>query len=145
MSRKFISIVLAASIAVTALSVPQANAGNRALKQFFAGVAAIAIIGAIAEGNKTRRAPTYVEPTTRPLPPQVRRKILPKNCLKTVHTNGQRKNVYLLRCLKRNFDFTNELPNACTTNVPRNDGTNFLRPAYGARCLGKYGYKVARS
>ncbi len=144
MSRKFISIVLAASIAVTALSVPQAQAGNRALNKFLAGVAVIAVIGALAESRGNRREPTYVNPTTRPLPPQVQRKILPRNCLKTVNTQGRRQNVYLLRCLKQNYDYTNELPNACTTNVSRNDGTNFLRPAYGAQCLGQYGYKVAR-
>jgi len=163
MSRKFISIVLAASVAVTAISAPQAQAGNRELKRFLAGVAAIAVIGAIANESSNRRTQQpaynprydrdyrrdgyhsypYAPPTPRPLPRQVSRKLLPSTCLKTVRKDGHRRNVMMLNCLKRNFSYTASLPKTCTTNIRRNDGTRFMRSAYGFRCLQDHGYSIA--
>lgn len=173
MSRKFISVIVAASIAVTALTAPQAQAGNRELNRFLAGVAAIAIIGAIAneKSSSQARQPAYIPPTPRrdyeqrrddnlrrqnefhsypiapptprPLPRHVSRKSLPSVCVKNVQANGHRRNVLMLNCLKRNFSYTASLPNTCSTNVARNDGTRFVRPAYGLRCLQNHGYSVA--
>jgi len=158
MSRKFISVIIAASIAVTAISAPQVQAGNRELTRFLAGAAALAIIGsAINDRNNRRRSnePSYepgyapsfyghtTAPTPRHVPRRASRKILPSVCLKTIHSNGQRRNLFFLRCLKRNFSYTNALPNACARNVRRNDGTPFMRPAYGLHCLQNHGYEVA--
>lgn len=56
MSRKFITFVLAASIAATGLSAQSARAGDRDLGRALAAIAGIAIVGAaIHDANKDQR------------------------------------------------------------------------------------------
>jgi hypothetical protein len=48
--------------------------------------------------------------------------------------------VYARHCLKRNYAFTNKLPQACEIQVRTNRG---LRTVYGRRCLARDGWQVA--
>lgn len=56
MSRKFISLVLAASLAVAGFSAAPARAGNNDVAKVLAGLAAVAVIGAVIHENKKDRA-----------------------------------------------------------------------------------------
>lgn len=60
MSRKFISLVLAASLAVAGLTAAPARAGNDDLAKVLAGVAAVAVIGAVINENRKDRNDGYV-------------------------------------------------------------------------------------
>ena len=56
MARKFMSLIIAASIAVTGLSAAPAQASDRDLARALAAIAGVAIIGAVIhDNNKSKR------------------------------------------------------------------------------------------
>ena len=62
MSRKFITIILSAAIAVTGFTAPPAQAGDDDIAKWIAGAAALAIIGAAINeknNNNNRSRPRY--------------------------------------------------------------------------------------
>ncbi|MFX0541636.1 hypothetical protein ACEWPM_007875 [Roseovarius sp. S4756] len=65
MSRKFVSMIIAASIAVTGLTAAPAQAGDRDLARALAAIAGVAIVGAVihdAQKDKRRGAARYYQP-----------------------------------------------------------------------------------
>lgn len=147
--RKFIALVLAASVAVTSLSAVPAYADGKTARQF-GWLALLAVIGLAVQDSNRKRAVThnnytYNPPSTpstppRPLPPQVGKKLLPLKCLRVRNVNGQRRKLFGLGCLKQNFSYVKSLPYACQLGYPSNRGN---RVGYEPLCLRERGYVTA--
>lgn len=82
------------------------------------------------------------QPEARPLPHRASRKLLPGQCLRSFETR-RRGTVRMFgnRCLQRNFDYAQRLPQHCQTRVRTPNGK---RHGYEARCLRDAGYRLAR-
>ena len=149
MHRKFIALILASALAITGLSAAPARADGDAAR-IFAGLAALAIIGAALERSRKQTTVTkqYIQPAhpqpvrpqpTRPLPSYVARRDLPTSCLRTRSVNGQWRNLYGARCLQNTYAHTNSLPYACQLGYW--DGQR-NRIGYEPLCLRERGYRT---
>lgn len=80
-----------------------------------------------------------VEP--RPLPRDVRRRLLPGECLRSWKTRYNRARVFDEKCLTKNYAYTKSLPRACEVKVR---AKNKKRRGFDVRCLRRNGYQLAR-
>ena len=152
MHRKFIALIIATAIAVTGMSALPARADNDAAR-FLAGLAAIALIGAAIESNRSQypdtdayvatpqppRTPHHQRPRVQP--PRNSRLDLPGQCLGAYPVNGDVRRLYGAGCLRNNYAFNGTLPYACRLGY--SDGRR-NRTGYEPRCLREHGYRVAR-
>jgi len=156
---KFISLIAAISIGITALGASQAEAGNRDTERALAALLGLAVIGAvIADERKkdrrrekakvaTRSKPVPKPPVidARPLPDDLRRvsrnRLLPERCLRFVETGRGQARYFGARCMNRNFKHVNKLPRSCERRIRTDRG---IRYGWGARCLRREGYTLAR-
>jgi hypothetical protein len=168
MHRKFIAIVIAASMAVTGFSAAPARADAEDVAKVIAGVAALAIIGSAikdAQDNKghvTRNRGhlrhdnrhrgngkklghrRHGHDGARPVPDRVKRKLLPGACrVKARARHGQSIRGFGRRCLARNYGYVNSLPRNCESRVRGRHG--HTRTIYRGRCLHRYGYRAANA
>lgn len=152
--KQFIAAIAAIAIAVTGLSAAPARAGDNDVGAAVAAILGLAIVGAvIADRRKDDKARTPVKPNyntqhiqrrpiQKPLPPRVSRKLLPQQCLRSVRTaNGRNAHVFAAGCLNRSYDHVRSLPRACVRTF---QGRNGQRRGFGARCLNRHGYQLAR-
>lgn len=150
--RTFISIILAAAIAVTGMTAAPARADDDTAK-IIAGVAALAIIGAaIAEERKDRRRKAvtrnrgygynydYNYGRHDNFNPRKRNRYLalPAACRRHFRTRGGQVFGFGRRCLLNNYSSFNTLPHNCAGQFRLNNGR--VRTIYGARCLKRHGY-----
>lgn len=158
--RKFIALIVAASIAITGFSAVPARADEDVAK-FIAGMALLGIIGAaINDAKKDDRhvTRTYNPPHNhnhghgpkhhthnqhnghvKPLPPRVRRYDLPAHCVRYFPRYSQNRPLAAKGCLDRNYGRTQSLPQACKVtfwNGKRN------RTGYKPGCLKNHGYRM---
>lgn len=159
MHRKFIATIAAAAVAVTAVGNAPARADEDVLRAL-AAIAGIAIVGKVIHDRNERKrekshvarnvhkAPVYhnhkkvYDLAPRPLPQRAKnRRLLPGDCLRTAETRQGRVRYFGKRCLERNFNYVNRLPQACAIRL-RGDDRN--RRGYEARCLRREGYQLAR-
>ncbi len=147
MSPRFIGLIAAASIAITAVGAAPARADEDDVARALAAILGVAVIAKVIKDRKddrevTRREPRVLEP--RPLPRRVdrtNRKLLPPRCFRAFDS---RRGVYRgfgVRCLQRHFRHANRLPESCLIRVRGNRGP---RLAYEARCMRNHGYRLAR-
>lgn len=152
MYRKFIAAISAASLTLSLFAgAAPARAGGDDLAKVLAGIAAIAIIGkAIDDSNDRKRAHVSrnshgnghgYRQAPRPAPKRLARYDLPGQCLVKVDV-GRNNAVRMFgkRCLKRNFRFSHNLPQACAQRVWTDRG---VRRGYNPRCLRQNGYRIA--
>ena len=158
--RQFIATIAAVAIAITGFSAAPARAGDDDLAKALAVILGLAVVGtAINKRNDDKKArqhapvhkprvePHRVQPRhghiqPRPLPRHVNRKLLPQRCLFNLQTErGRNIQGFGQRCLNRHYQYTNALPQQCTRRVWTRNGWGY---AYGARCLDKFGYQLAR-
>lgn len=160
MSRKFIGLVLATSMTITAIGAAPARAANNDdVAKFIGAAAALFIIGSAIENSRSKKKKAEVrthtpqhkaipqvqprnkqhkklyEATRRAKPP------LPSNCLRKV-SGAKTKYIMGQRCLNRNYTSARPLPNQCRMNVRGTNGK--IRSAYSVRCLRNKGYEVDR-
>lgn len=163
MSRRFIAAVVGAALTVTAFGTAPARADEDLLRAL-AAIAGIVVVGKVIsdrlEDEKDRRNSVYrnrfddryvydfprdsriirrIEP--QPLPQDVRRRLLPGDCLRSWRTQNERARVFDKNCLKKNYSYTNSLPRACELKVRVK---NKNRRGYDVRCLRRNGYQLAR-
>jgi hypothetical protein len=155
--RKFIALILAASLAVTGVSAVPAQAGSDAGK-IFAGLAVLGILGAALHDHNTRDRghtvsrlhppqggyqPPHTQrphhPTPKPLPPRFGRYDLPKKCVKVYPRYSLSHSLVGANCLERNAQQLNRLPQACRVSF-WNGRQN--RTAYKPQCLNQHGYRL---
>ncbi len=161
MHRKFIAMICASALAVTAFTAP-ARADDDVAKMI-AGLAVLAIIGAAINDHNDndtvvvqRRAQPYYPPQNhghsysvrppqvvqpKPLPRQITRYDLPRSCLKTVRRGRDEFKILGGNCLQNNYRLTDSLPKACKVQVQGNKGT---RAGYKPHCLRERGYNLSR-
>ncbi|WP_299722010.1 hypothetical protein [uncultured Tateyamaria sp.] len=158
--RQFIATIAAIAIAITGFSAAPARAGDDELAAALAVILGLAVVGTAINKRKDekkarqqahtyqpRAKPRHVQPQhghiqPRPLPRQVDRRLLPQRCLFNLETErGRNIQGFGQRCLNRHYNFTNTLPQQCHRRVWTRNG---LGHAYGARCLNKHGYQLAR-
>lgn len=145
--RKFIAIILAASLAITGVSSGPAQAGED-FGKVVAGLAVLGILGAALHDHNTRdrRHDTVTRPhrphptpRPRPLPHRFGRYDLPAHCMKFAPNYRNGKSLVALGCLRRNYDHVGSLPQSC--KVTFWNGRN-NRTAYKPGCLNKHGYRL---
>lgn len=147
MSRKFITSILIAAVAVTgfSLSAAPAKAGNEDLAKFLFGATALVIIGkAISDNNNGAQAATRHDVPTyhaKPKPkPRKNHKALPASCLRQHYTNNGRVRMMSNHCLNQNYRHVNRLPESCKIRVRTERGT---QRGYQMRCLRNNGFSLA--
>ncbi|WP_122074575.1 hypothetical protein [Pseudophaeobacter sp. EL27] len=147
--RKFIAIILAAALAITGASSGPAQAGED-FGKVVAGLAVLGILGAALHNHNTRDRRHSREvvtrphrptpgPQPRPLPPRFGRYDLPAQCVKYFPNFRNGRNLVARGCLKRNYNHTRSLPQACKVTF-WNGHKN--RTAYKPRCLNNHGYRM---
>ena len=155
MHKRFIAIIITATVAITGFTAAPARADSDDLAKALAGIAALAIVGKIIhDRNEDKRAVTrhnvYKPPhhvqrphpvKPRPLPPQVSRRLLPEQCLRRAEGRHGITRVFGARCLERNYRHVASLPNHCSEQVWTKRG---WRWGYNAHCLRQNGYRVNR-
>ncbi|SPF79826.1 hypothetical protein [Pseudoprimorskyibacter insulae] len=168
MSRKFIGLVLASSLAITAIGAPVRADQNDDIATFLGAAAALFIIGKAIEAHNDKpqqkaHAPAqgYKQPKDHGKPQQKYQghdkpkwgnkdhwdrpngnrgnAPLPSACIQRSYGGNER---YTLseRCLSRNYQSARPLPQSCKTWVEGNRGG--MRPAYGLTCLKQKGYRT---
>ncbi|MBU2980407.1 hypothetical protein KO498_01155 [Lentibacter algarum] len=88
-------------------------------------------------GNAHNNGPVRVDP--RPLPPRVRSKILPRQCLTTLRSRSKNIRILGAQCLQNNYRFSNTLPRKCSVKVKTNRGNRF---GFAPNCLQRHGYSI---
>ena len=162
MSRKFIAAVVSAALLVTTIGNAPARA-DEDLARLLATVVGVAIVGAVIsnkldddkDDRVTRKNPDRdgIIRQARPrgdvirradagaFPRRANRYLLPGDCLRSFETRDGRTRVFGKKCLQQNYRFTNDLPRACKVKFRANGKK---RNGYGARCLRRSGYQLAR-
>lgn len=168
MTRKLISTILAAAIAVTTISAVPAQAGNRELKRAIVGVTALAIIGSAlaneGRANTTTRHESHYTPNKHDYDggrdhykaPKnnhhqksyqnqkhaqkhyTKKRSLPGYCRINAKTRHGWTSGYALRCTKNNVRRPAALPSDC---IRKNFGHG-PRLFYSAHCMRKNGYRT---
>jgi hypothetical protein len=87
------------------------------------------------------RSAEQVPLAPQPLPGQVRRKLLPGDCLRSFDTLDGRKSIFGKECLAENYAFSDSLPRDCEVSFRALDRR---REGYEAQCLSREGYLLAR-
>ncbi len=161
MSRKFISLIVASSIAITGLTAAsQARAGDRDAAKFLLGATTLVIIGAALAHDRKHRSrhdhvtvvphkrdphrgidranpQRYGRVNPRPLPPRVSRKHLPARCVQTVRTGQGAVRTVRKHCLNNNYAHVATLPKTCREKLWTPNGT--VR-GFNPHCLRRNGY-----
>ncbi len=156
-STRFTGTLAAAAIAATTFSAAPAFADrndDRATRAI-ATLLGLVVVGKIIHDNNKDRPSGHVtvrklghdvgngrvSPRPRPLPSRVGRATLPRKCFRRFQTRRGQVNMFVRRCLERNFRAVNRLPQACAQRVRTDRGPRF---GFGARCLRRNGYRVSR-
>ncbi|MEM6938920.1 MAG: hypothetical protein AAF943_00580 [Pseudomonadota bacterium] len=162
MHRRFIAMITAASIALTAFGSTPVQASDRDTQRAIAAILGLAALGVIVHQNRkddkkqkqhylheplrkskkhVHQPPIYSVPKPRPLPDRAHRKLLPKDCFRSFETHRGKVRMFGARCLNRHYSFSHRLPRECEYlfNTLRGE-----RRGYEARCLRDRGYRLAR-
>ncbi|ABG30025.1 hypothetical protein CEP88_11820 [Roseobacter denitrificans] len=161
MTRRFIATVVSAAIAVAVIGNTPARA-DEALARALAAVVGIAVVGAVIQNrleddrkdkqaNRVTHTRSGVHHSNaryrdhgikRANPRHTNRRLLPGDCLRSFNTGYARYRVFGKTCLEQKYGATRQLPQACKVQFRTNSKN---RVGYGARCLRRAGYQLARS
>ena len=143
MSKKFLAMVVSASLAISTVSTTPVRAADAGDK-FLTGLAALLIIGAVANGAKKNREHhnatrnTHVPKVANPKPRRhVHAKTAPQRCLRNQWTHRGNRQVYGARCMNRHANA--QLPLRCLRQADVREGP---RRFYTKRCLRKNGWRI---
>jgi len=157
MYRRFIAVLSATAITITAFGAVPARADGDDVRRALGILLGAAIVGKIIHDSEKRdRSVTrYVEPQhghrIKPqayprAKPQTQhrragRKLLPSKCFRSFDTRRGRVVMFGQRCLQKNFAHAHRLPQSCARKARTQRG---VRYGYDARCLRDAGYRLAR-
>lgn len=91
---------------------------------------------------QTKKHGRHQDKYARPLPPRVKRKVLPASCRVQARNRNGNFPGYTHWCLQRKFAHVNALPNRCATRA-RLSRNNKNSVVYSKSCLNRYGYTAA--
>ncbi|MFV0514428.1 MAG: hypothetical protein ACK5MY_12495 [Jhaorihella sp.] len=86
--------------------------------------------------------PLHPQLKPRPLPQDLQRYVLPRQCLRELNSLGDRKLVVGERCMQRNFGHMRRLPQNCRLEARTERGP---RRGYSLECLENRGYRLSRN
>lgn len=163
--RKFISLILAAALAVTGMTAAPVQAGDRDVAKWVAGAVALGLIGAaIADQRRDDRAVTRHRGGHKPRFDRGHRRghdkfddrghrrghdgygnrgrhggrfALPQQCRRDVRVRGGVLRGYGRHCLLNNYPRFNALPHRCAVET-RGHGRRGV--VYGSTCLERHGF-----
>ncbi len=163
MGRRFITVILAASLAVTSFTAAPARAGNEDIVKFLAGATALIIVGKALQAREkddrndkvTRRYDhrkdfdRYDRDRRKVHNPRYgrhkqarrgHRGVMPEACRVRVRgTNDRRFTGYGYRCIQKYPRLARSIPGRCVTATRQHRGPRFV---YSARCLRRAGYAM---
>lgn len=149
MTRRLMSTILAASLALTSFTAtPVRAADSGEIGRLLLGAGALFIIGSAlsnntSSGNSSREVTRHnYPPVTRnryvePYKVKPRYKVVPSSCLRESYSNHGKVRYFGSRCLQQNMRHSAGLPGACLMSVRTDRG---WRQGYDPRCLRQYGY-----
>lgn len=151
MHRKFIALICSMALVITATTT-QARSNEMDVAKVLGGLAALAIVGTVIKDRndrkKERRRQATVQPlpptpqiTPRPLPTDVARFTLPRQCLRNVDNGWETTRIMGRKCLRKNFSYFDLLPENCRVRL--NDGHK-VRNGYRPKCLRRQGYALSQ-
>ncbi|WP_298859319.1 hypothetical protein [uncultured Sulfitobacter sp.] len=150
---RLIGTFTAVAIAVTTFTAAPAYADNDRAARTIATLLGLAVVGKIIHDNNKDRSDGHVTVNRRshevgrgtvkprPLPRRVGRAALPSQCFRSFQTRRGQVNMFVRRCLERNYRAVHRLPQNCAQRVRTDRG---IRAGFDARCLRRNGYRVAR-
>ncbi|SDE61011.1 hypothetical protein SAMN04488105_105257 [Salipiger thiooxidans] len=151
MSRKFIAAVLAASLAVTALSAQASRADNADLGQVLGNVAKLYTLNRVINSTQedgffdirndhadNRGLPRVIHEDRNRKDYRGQQRAMPRSCVLQIR-GGRSDYVVSKGCLQRNGWNTDRLPKRCETRV-RDGGDK--RKVYYAGCLEREGFQI---
>lgn len=141
MTKKLMTLLLSASLAVTSITATPARA-NEDVGKVLAGIAALAIIGTAVNKHKhrkeekrvTRKAPSQ---NWAPVPQRRNVKRAPQKCLRNIWTHRGNREVFGARCMIQNS--TAQLPSRCLRQVKVKQGPSQF---YSKQCLRQNGWRT---
>lgn len=162
MGRTFIATILAAALAVTAISAPAQARSNDDIVKFLAGATALVIIGKAIHDSKERKERQESRHQPRPRPDDRydhrhgrrdhdrwdrwdrwdrhdRRISMPAECRVNVRTPRGTIAGYGYRCVQQNPRLARAIPGECVTATRANRGPRFI---YSSQCLARSGIRV---
>lgn len=137
---------LTAGITALSLAVPHAASAQSAdISKLIAGLAAVALIGVAIDQGVRSASPVALEPLPRD---RERDRIrghrtapLPAQCRVEVPSRHGVTEIYASRCMARNYERANRLPEVCNIQV---QGEFWGRTGYAPDCLRQFGYVEER-
>lgn len=156
MHRKFIALIIAGAVAIGSLNAAPAHADSNDARRIFAGLAALALLGAALNHDRddhvVTQQPRYTPPHqpryqprrhTQPkgLNQQFSRYDLPRECLSNFTVNRATKRLFGARCLQNKYRHARSLPQACEYQFRTN---GVVRTTYEPVCLRERGYRLSR-
>ncbi|WP_428514403.1 hypothetical protein [Roseovarius sp.] len=168
--RTFISLILAAALAVTGMTAAPAQAGDKDVAKWVAGAVALGLIGAaIADQRRDDRAVTRHQGGHGPRFNNGHRRghdrydnrghrrghdgygnrgrhgerfALPQQCRRDVRVRGGVLRGYGRHCLLNTYPRFNALPHRCAVETRGHGRRDVI---YGSQCLERYGFNDRRS
>ena len=144
MSRKFMAAVVAGAVAFSLIGASPSFAGSRERDKALLGLAAFVLLGAaladVSTEHKRHDHAAHEPVRARPVPPQQRKKTLPRACLRVVNTRGQSIRFLGQRCMQNSYRWTAQLPRNCSVKLWTRQGQ---RRGYAPQCLRQYGFRLA--
>mgnify|MGYP001824587687 FL=1 len=157
MFKPIIAGIAAISLTFASMAPAQANGLDREdIGKLLIGIAAIAALNAAIDNNKrddrTEARNTQTQTTNHNDRSWAdlnrsrqynnnRGRVLPRECLRTVDTRFGVQRMFDRRCLNRNYDRVNRLPDRCAVRVYT---TNGPRSGYDPLCLREQGFRATR-
>lgn len=84
--------------------------------------------------------PLHPEWKPQPLPRDLQRYVLPRQCLRELNSYGDRKLVVGAHCMQRNYDYMAQLPRNCWVDAQTHRGRG---QGYSYECLRNRGYRLS--
>lgn len=146
MTHKFITMVLSASLAMSAITTTPVRASESDILKALIGIGVIAALGTAINKEKHRKRAEPSRQVTRNqrvgdwLPKENfkrERKVAPTRCARTQWTHRGNREVYSARCMQRHAKA--QLPDRCLRRANTNEGP---RRFYTKQCLRKNGWRA---
>ena len=152
MRNLILTTLLAATFALSPVSSAQAQMTNEQINQLLLGIATIGAVGFAIDKLKDRKDDDRNDKDKKEKPVRydrdrhdgdhAYRRVLPARCMELVHGHdGKTRRVFGRQCLRQHVHRSHRLPQRCEREVY---AFGRHRDVYGARCLQRSGWTVAR-
>ena len=134
MMKTLTAALVALSLGLGTVSASPAHA-EISEKEAVIGLLGLLLLGAAITQNSTDGD------TARPERRDPSWRVLPARCLTRINTRHGQVRMFAKRCMNRNYDHVNRLPERCEISVR---GARHMRQGYAPRCLHHAGLRIQR-